>query len=267
MSTRQSLRALMAPLGVLLAAALLAACSALPPTSTPSPGHLRARSFTGLSSVGPLFPPSSTLHSCTASVVASSGGDLLLTAAHCLSGTGLGWRFVPGYDRGSAPEGSWSIVALYAPRAWLEGSSPMADYVIARVASRRLGATTETLEEAAGAATLASSPAAGTRVQVPAYALGRDDAPRTCTATLRYQGAYPRFDCSPYPDGTSGAPFLVRGAGRELVVGVIGGLHQGGCTPEVSYSAPFAASTLRFFVQVEAGQAPSVLPPRPSDGC
>src|SRR5271166_5210013 len=36
--------------------------------------------------VGAIFFDGGTLHSCTGSVVHSTGGDLVLTAAHCLSG-------------------------------------------------------------------------------------------------------------------------------------------------------------------------------------
>jgi hypothetical protein len=107
----------------------------------------------------------------------------------------------------------------------------------------------------------------GTDVTVPAFALGADDSVHSCTAPVGSRDGFPSFTCAGYPDGTSGAPFLRREGGLDEVVGVIGGLHQGGCTSTVSYSAPFTAATLRLLAQVESGLTPSVLPTRPSDGC
>src|ERR1700684_117423 len=50
-------------------------------------------------------------HFCTASVVDSPAGDMLVTAAHCLTGYSLtapaGIAFVPGYSQGATPYGIW----------------------------------------------------------------------------------------------------------------------------------------------------------------
>ena len=48
--------------------------------------------------VGPLFRDGlDNGHSCTASVVTSASGHVLLTAAHCISGSAVGWAFAPGW--------------------------------------------------------------------------------------------------------------------------------------------------------------------------
>src|SRR5580704_5562537 len=47
-------------------------------------------------------------HFCTASVVDSPQGDLVMTAAHCVSGLGAGqFAFVPGFRDGRTPYGVW----------------------------------------------------------------------------------------------------------------------------------------------------------------
>src|SRR4051794_39345905 len=52
------------------------------------PGTPTASSFAGTPTVGPLFEDGfSTPHGCPASVIASPRHDLILTAAHCVSGT------------------------------------------------------------------------------------------------------------------------------------------------------------------------------------
>ena len=67
--------------------------------------HLAAPSrdgqaFAGTPAVGALFTASAGRlgqHFCTASVVDSPAGDLLITAAHCVTGTSGTIEFVPGY--------------------------------------------------------------------------------------------------------------------------------------------------------------------------
>src|SRR5436305_14360497 len=53
--------------------------------------------------VGVLFLSSSDLHACTGAVLHSAAGNLVLTAAHCLS-VGTPARFVPGFARTAAPQ-------------------------------------------------------------------------------------------------------------------------------------------------------------------
>ena len=89
-------------------------------------------------SVGPLFPPGSAVHSCTASVVASRSGDLVLTAAHCFSGPTSGWRFVPGYANGTAPFGSWRVIGVFVSRPWRTTRSPLGDIAVLTIAPQRI---------------------------------------------------------------------------------------------------------------------------------
>jgi hypothetical protein len=60
-----------------------------------------------------------TASSCSGSVIASTSGDLIVTAAHCVYDTETGqwldtckWIFVPGYINGTTPYGIWSPRAV-----------------------------------------------------------------------------------------------------------------------------------------------------------
>ena len=66
-----------------------------------------AASFTGISQVGALFQGAwqSNPHFCSASVVDSPSGDVIATAAHCLSGNGQDLEFVPMYHDGQVRTG------------------------------------------------------------------------------------------------------------------------------------------------------------------
>src|SRR5215469_8025411 len=87
-----------------LAAMVIGIMTTPPPRSaTRLPGNLAV--FGQTSTIGALFTlsPSGQLqnHFCTASVVDSPTGNLIVTAAHCMQGQRLGdIVFVPGYSDG-----------------------------------------------------------------------------------------------------------------------------------------------------------------------
>jgi hypothetical protein len=239
-----------------------AVTSGTPPAGTPTAHHFR-----GVRTVGPLFPPGSRVHSCTASVVASTAGNLLVTSAHCISGTAEGYTFAPGYHDGIEPFGSWTVIGAYGAAGWIAHRDPQRDFSFLVVASQRVDGRTRQLQQVTGANRLGSSPSPGAEVTVPAYAVGSDDEPLTCTARVYRRGQYPAFNCNPYVDGTSGAPWLQRSGKGWLVVGVIGGLHQGGCYPWTSYTAAFGTATARSYASAARRAKASVFPPPDSDGC
>ena len=80
-------------------------------------------------------------HTCTASVVHSTGGDLLLTAAHCVAGAGVGLKFVPGYAGGAAPQGVWSVTAAFVDAAYAASRDEADDVAVLRVARQPIGGT------------------------------------------------------------------------------------------------------------------------------
>src|SRR5579859_1903681 len=203
---------------VLAFAAAMFGCPTPAPASTVSPA------------IGPLYFPSvfgigpklGFVHYCSASVVHSSTRDLIITAAHCVYGNGLGIEFAPGYAAGRTPFGTWSVTAAYVDPAWIEHRDPRHDVAILRVARNKGRA----IEDVVGAHALATAPLPGTAVTMTGYAVGRNDEPITCTARSYLTDGYPSLDCPGFVNGTSGGPWI---SGGELV-GVIGGLDEGGCT-------------------------------------
>jgi V8-like Glu-specific endopeptidase len=220
-----------------------------------------------MKSVGALFAPGSSGHTCTASVVDSAAGDLLVTAAHCIWGTGVGFTFVPEYRNGTEPFGSWKVVGAYGDGGWISAQDPEQDVAFLVVAKKVVRGRSEEIQSVVGGNRLGAAPASGSLVTVPAYAAGSHDRPFTCSARVYYDASYPAFNCSAYGMVTSGAPWLARSGRGWSVVGVIGGLNQGGCSVRTSYTAPFDTSTRLASLQASSGAGGEVFPLPGSDGC
>lgn len=222
------------------------------------------------SSVGALFSTSSASHSCTASVVESPKGNVIVTAAHCVSGSGVGMRFAPGYANGSAPYGYWTVTGAYAPTGWLTSQSVSSDMVVLTVAPTTIDGVSRSLQSVVGALAVGTTAAAGTEVTVAGYAAGSGDSAIICstatTTTSGSGGPYPSFTCGSFPSGTSGSPWIATVNGRATLVGVIGGLHQGGCTEATSYSSPIG-TTLAQLVERSANSMGDTVPSAGSSGC
>ena len=248
-----------AALGLTLVAAAPAHAVTATPQTQPNPR------------VGALFSsPTALMHGCTASVVSSSSGDLIITAAHCVRGSGSGLTFVPGYDRGKSPYGRWSVTQAYVPSEWKRSQDPQSDVAILRVAKRPINGVNRGVQQVAGSVPLATSrPTVGARVTVPAYPAGAGDPQLSCTAPATAvrtsAGVFPSFACERYLSGVSGAPFYSGGK----VTGVIGGWHQGGCSPAVSFSSDFGAGRVGpLLTRAQAGRLPDTnIPAAGSDGC
>ena len=215
-----------------------------------------AQAFAGTPAVGALFTTSAGKlgqHFCTASVVDSPAGDLVITAAHCMTGTSGTVDFVPGYNRGQQPYGVWTVTKVYVDQAWSSSSSPDDDFAFLRVI--RAGSSVP-VENVAGAERLATgTPASRQLVQVIGYPNATSQ-PVTCQSWLREAMAGQlEFDCGDYTDGTSGGPFLSevdQATGQGLVIGVIGGYQQGGYLPQVSYSAVLGANAAALYKRAVA---------------
>ena len=166
-------------------------------------------------------------HFCTASVVHSKRGDLVVTAAHCL-GKGTMW-FAPGYRNGKAPYGVWKVTGTYVGDAWSGGQDEDSDVAFATLES--IGGVD--IEHMVGANKFVAGRETGsTAVTVTGYPNSRET-PVTCTnkPTARSR-TQQRIACPGFTSGTSGSPWVNEGE----VVGVLGGHEQGGSTPDVSYS-------------------------------
>lgn len=233
-------------------------------------GRLRTGSaFGGTRAVGALFVRSNGhlgRHFCTASVVHSPVGNLLLTAAHCMRGRSLrpagGVVFAPGYHDGRMPLGLWVVTGKFVTSRWAKDHDPNDDFAFLVVRRHH-----SQIERRSGAEQLLTGTALPVRVRVIGYP-DATDAPIRCTAfarrfttrTLRQM----RFRCGGYTDGTSGGPFLLHVSSRSgtgWIIGVIGGYQQGGSTPSVSYSARFGAAMTALYRTATAASAP---PPAPT---
>ena len=231
-------------------------------------GTPTAVSYDGSPSIGVLFASASApKHGCTAAVVDSPAGDLVITAAHCIDGDPRRYVFVPQYHEGQEPFGAWAVSAAFAPRAWLTGRSPQADVAVLVATPKTQHGRVEEIQALTGGHELGSAPAPGSRVSVVAYASGIDDRPFRCTAGVYYNGAYPAFDCHSYPGGTSGAPWLLETPTGARITGVIGGLHQGGCNVVTSYTSAFGAQVRTTYADAVEDHGPDTFPGPGPDGC
>jgi Trypsin-like peptidase domain len=210
--------------------------------------------------VGAIFLGGGTLHVCTGSVVHSAGGNLVMTAAHCLAGASQ-ITFVPGLAGDAAPTDVWRADAIYLDPRWTAGKDPHADYAIARVNSEAGGP----VESHVGLAlTLGTAPPPGSRVTVVGYPSGVGGSPIGCQATTGVtETGYPSLACEGLVGGTSGAPWV----SGTSITGLIGGLEGGGCAENVSYSAPFDEHIAQLLARAEAGGPGDTVPNDVDDSC
>jgi hypothetical protein len=242
------------------------------PTGAHGVAGRSSHSFSGTPTVGALFLPNAypAFHTCTASVIRSKHGNLILTAAHCLQkGNGAGYTFVPGYHDGKAPYGVWNTTAAFGAAKWLHQrkQSTQRDFAILRVADHSAHGKDVTVQDVVGGNRLGQSPSAGAKVRVPGYVLGSLDNPITCRAPVYLHRGFPAFNCGGYAGGVSGSAWL-HGHGKvRTVVGVIGGLHQGGCTNGTSYSSRLGQAVQAVWKRAERERHGDSFPTMPSDGC
>jgi V8-like Glu-specific endopeptidase len=227
--------------------------------SAATPGaRKRGVPFNGTAAVGALFTQTSGhlgRHFCTASVVHSKKGNLLITAAHCLLGRSLKPAgrvvFGPGYHSGKFPYGRWPVTAYYVDGDWSSHQNPNDDVAFLKVG--------KPIEPTTGAEHFVADRQPPMKVTVVGYpdATAR---PISCTNTARrfhHPGPLTQlvFDCDGYTDGTSGGPFLRNvnpKTGDGQVVGLIGGYEQGGDSPNVSYSPQFGTNIRNLFTHAKA---------------
>lgn len=230
--------------------------------------------FNGIPVVGRMFVmQGGGAYFCTASVVSSPTRDMVLSAAHCLLGTDTRQvAFVPQYTRAKPrPYGLFPVLrnaagrskVWIAPRYRTDGPDRAAtlDVAFAQVGP---GADGLPVEDVVGGnrlvtgasfnhpkVTLIGHPAAAARPRMCVN--------KTTKFTSRDQkspGSFLRIDCTGYPGGTSGGPFLARYDAQTMtgdVVGVIGGWKTGGPTADTSYSSYFGAEIRKLYRTAVAG--------------
>ncbi len=216
-----------------------------PSASSATRLQIHGAAYGRTSTVGALFARTTSgklsQHFCTASVVDSPAGDLVITAAHCLAGrTASQVAFVPDYSQGQGPYGIWTVTQIIEDQQWLSSSDPDDDFAFLIV--HKPGAKT-TLQELTGGEFLGIGDAAGRVVKVAGYPDSQGGLISCQNTALDFSPTQFEFDCAGFTDGTSGSPLLADvGASGSLdaVIGVIGGYEQGGSTASVSYAARFS---------------------------
>lgn len=195
-------------------------------------------------------------HFCTGSVVDSPRRNLVITAAHCVHGgaggayrTGLG--FAPGYRDGNAPAGMWQVRSVLVAPGWAQSRDASVD--VAFLVLEPLDG--REVEDVVG-----GNPIFVDRDPGPVRLVGypsNTDSPVACEGTAeRLEGDQLRVRCPGMGLGTSGSPWFADAetTGAGSVVGVIGGYHNGGFTPDVSYSSPFGEQVAELYRQAVGEQ-------------
>ncbi len=229
-----------------------------PPSGRPA----SARSAVLAPRVGALFVhQAGGDHFCTASVVASPGKDLLITAAHCINAgqAGGGYRqdivFVPAYRDGQAPFGVWTVKRLLVAPGWRSDSDPRLDVGFVALEPH----DGQNIQDVLGADRLGLDSRYQYLVRVTGYP-SSGGAPITCINwTSRQSAAQLRFECGGFTGGTSGSPWVTRFAPRTrtgTIVGVIGGYQEGGDSAAVSYSSYLGRAIQRLYRRAVAAEAP-----------
>ncbi|MFD0273275.1 trypsin-like serine peptidase [Kitasatospora sp. NPDC127111] len=236
------------PVATATAAPSPTATAAPSPTATAAPGTTTAAPASSESAtVGALFEGAVEAgnHFCTASVLHSPTGNLLLTAAHCLSSAD-GVVFAPGYRNGEAPYGTWRVTAVHTTDGWSRTGDQDEDFAILETAA----SNGRRIEDVVGANRLGPDEPFDATVRLYGYPAGAET-PNLCTNTTDRQGSYQRVvDCPGYPGGTSGGPWISTATGH--VVGTIGGHQQGGDTDDTSYSAYFDHTIAALYLEAVA---------------
>ncbi len=244
-----------------------------PPAAEPEGAVPPSHPFDGLPQVGTFFwtDGKNTGRFCGGTVVRSPGHDLVISAAHCLRSPDpkRHLSFVPQYHDGLKPHGVFPVESIYIDQRYYDlGTDGGArwDYTVVRLGPREDG--TEVQSAVGGFDFAIRSGYTHGDVRLIGYP-GSSDAkypkPLDCSSsTHRYTSTDPKapgdfleIACAGYVGGTSGGPFLVPDLTGYLLIGVIGGYHTGGDTPDISYSSYFTDDLLDLYLQAAEGDPPA----------
>ncbi|MBY8888252.1 trypsin-like serine protease [Streptomyces sp. PTM05] len=245
---------------------------AAPATADPTPPDDWNRKGTYLGA-GQAYPSvvrllaSDSTPTCSGTVVHSPGGDIVITAAHCVFADGsynTGLSVAPGTTGGSNPHGTWQVDRIWVDPHYTDNHDEDYDYAFLRV-TRSDGAR---IEDAVGANTLVTNlPYHLTSVTTTGYPDDDNpgDAQLTCAMDVYRSPAQPNYremHCDGYTTGVSGGPWVLLkpGARTGELVGIVGGFNGGGPSDDdphtnaISYSPYFTAATKSLLAEAVAGQ-------------
>lgn len=184
-------------------------------------------------------------YSCSGTALNTPSRSIVLTAGHCVIENGLAGRriaFVPAYDHGKRPFGTFAVKSIYVTPQWRHGENPDFDVAALQVKPNALGALTDVVG-ARGFHTSRSRLAALQIFGYPAAALGGEEL-RSCRAhglgsdplTFRFTGPPAMPASCDMAAGASGGAWIID---REFVNGVTSYGYQG--HPGRLYSSYFGA--------------------------
>jgi hypothetical protein len=231
----------------------------------PPRGTAKASSFDGVPTVGALFLSAAASENfCTASVVDSSGQDLLLTAAHCVDYGGGGnygqnLVYIPGWHRGQAPGGArpygvWPVRTITVTRAWNSSADVNDDFAFLTVSTPR--GQHLPIQRVTGGLKLAVNSGYRHGDVVPiGYDMTGGGLPVRCrTRSFYARPDQQEFLCDGYTDGASGGPWITGfnpRTGTGTVIGDIGGYQQGGNLAWTGFSPYYTSVTEQLYRQAE----------------
>lgn len=223
-----------------------------------------ATQFNGIPTVGVLYSGSDPKsHHCSASVIQSKVGNVILTAGHCIGGSGKGQRFAPGYHDGETPYGTYPVTGAYVHPLYNKNLDINYDFAFLTLGEGAYKGKTGHVQAHVGANKLVTNAGYSNSVEVvgtpsASHQGGHPDKPWHCHGqTLEAQAGQMRFNCGPFDDGTSGSPWIANydvKTNRGNVIGNIGGLKQGGCSAAYSFSPKYGQGTLDTFNRANAGK-------------
>jgi len=228
------------------------------PRIGPPPGTPTASAFRGVPTVGALFyTTGSGAHFCTASVVDSAHQDLIVTAAHCVYGSGYATNieFVPGYHDGRRPYGTWLVQAVVVARAWRQRHDPDLDFAFLTVVDPAHPA--RRIQRVTGGLWLGIGRGYAHWMRLIGYNDAIDDPVKCESRSHQFRVGQMVFFCRGFRSGTSGGPWVLgfTSRGTGTLFGVIGGYQEGGRYDWASYSPVFGATALALYRQAETTAA------------
>ncbi len=196
--------------------------------------------------------PREGAYSCSGTALNTPSRSIVLTAGHCVLANGSTGRriaFVPAYDHGKRPYGTFHVQSVYVMPEWRRGENPDFDIAALKVGSNSLGYLTDVVG-ARGYVTSRSRLAAFQIFGYPAAALGGKSL-RDCRAhglgsdplTNRFTGPPTVPASCDMAAGSSGGAWIVKG---EYINGVTSYSYAGRPTQLFSpYFGPTVGSFLR----------------------
>jgi V8-like Glu-specific endopeptidase len=200
------------------------------------------------------FDPREGPYSCSGTALSTPSRSIVLTAGHCvLEGGRFGEdiSFVPAYDHGGRPFGTFTAKTIYLMPQWRQHENPDFDVAALRVAPNRFGALTDVV----GGRGYITGRSRFSTLQIygyPAAALGGEEL-RDCSAhglgsdelTFRFTGPPTMPASCDMAGGSSGGAWIVNG---QYVDGVTSYGYTG--NPEKLYSPYFGPAIGDFLAQL-----------------